>query len=245
MDQASWPSVVRMLIVGLFGIAGGSALTLKLAGVDAAVAFGRLGGIWLAVGFAGALLLLKQSKKNIHAYLYLCALNINIGCTSLLLGISIPLFIRYDLTTWVGRFLALYCALLLIHQIWRFHKHFISRWNRNKDKAFSKAYDPVKRTIFIDDFIHHLNVEANLILPIRSTLVRDLFYVALLFSMLVGLNFRKLFPEASALAWGIPSFTAFPALVMISLLRIEVAIKIKSFERATGQKMIPADRFAK
>lgn len=228
-----------MLLMGTAAVGGGSALSGLLADSDAAIVFAYIGSAWLLLGFGSIVWLNNPSRNNSSAYLRASALRLNLGCTSMCLAMSLPILFVYCPASLVGGTLTAYATGLSIYQVCRVNQYVTNCWESYHAEAFAKCFDPADRTLKIEDFMKRLHINVQLFLPTESGLARDIVYVVLLIAMVCGLNLRKVFPEASALAWGIPSLTIATILFQVTFVRVRVAAKLRDKQHSMGIVFVP------
>jgi hypothetical protein len=239
MNSVSWSNVLILSVLGMSGIAGGAAMTAKLVNADAGMVFLCLGIAWLTVGFVGLILLRNYSRRRAIANLLFMALGINVGGTSMTLGVSLPLFWLHGPSSLTGGILIGYFVIVLFYQAWRAYGNFAACWEKNHERTFATFYNPVSGTIHVEPLMRQLRLNADLFLPERLEFLNGVASLGLIMSMVIGLNLRNVYPEFSAFAWGIPALTLTAVLLQMSFLRVLLSMKIGELEKSAGTKIGP------
>lgn len=218
---------------------GGAGIAVKLVDEKAAIEFLWVGLIWTSLGTAGMIWLGLLSRQRAIAYLFFTGLFCIAGIMSVFVGITLPLFWLYSPTSQVGASLIGNFLIALVYQLWRGSLHFNECWRANKDRAMADLYAPDRSTLDIEPMIRSLHIQADLFLPFRSEAVKASVSVGLFLSMIVGLNLRKIYPEFSSFAWGIPALTMSAVCVQMAFIRLLLASKVRDIERSLARNLLP------
>lgn len=238
MNSVPFNLVLLFGTLGLGALLGGGAMTTvftsELAGIQS-LYWG--GGLW-SLGVAGLIGLQRNAQKHAAGVLQFMALATNIGFTSILTAISLPLIFSSKSLTTIITFV-LYTMIVLTYQLWRAKKHFTEQWITNNSLALAKSYHTSRSTISITTLLKHLNFRSDIFFPANWVLAKALMGLLLIFLMVISLNFRKLYPELSALAGGISAITGAIMFVQLSFLPLLVARQIRILEKSSGKIISP------
>lgn len=217
-------------------------ITEKLAGEIAATKALVVGSGWALLGTLSVLCAWRFSFQRALLYQLYDGFLIFFGANSMLLAVAMPLFFAFEPTSAVAAALAGYSIAILIYQVLCANRHFAERWAQNQEHALTKALNRQLKQLNTDVFINSLNLEAVLALPGKLSRFGVLILGLMLISMVVGLNLRKLFPQFSAFAYGIPALTFLSVTTQIVLFRVLIAYKLIGIEREIGAVLAPTDR---
>jgi hypothetical protein len=217
---------------------GGWALTDQLAGEQA-------GHDFLIVGAAVvvALLLLQSAfylpGRNRLIYQLRFAVTCTLPPVWLMLCLLLP---TYWLQTIRGDIKTLTAAAVVVLCVVNFRKgvrEFDGKWSDNGRESFGTLYDSGKSALDWSRVVQPMRLEAVLYVPgIPSKAVPILSMLMVVF-MLLGLGLRKVFPEFSMFAWGIPCGIAMSVLVQMAGMGVAQVSKIKELEKMIGKKIRP------
>lgn len=233
--------------VGLTAILSGSSalvayiITDKLAGNAAAARALYAGLAWAIAGTLSVLYAWRCASRSAPLYQLYDGVLIFFGANSLLLAVAMPLFFAFPPTSIVGTALAAYALAVFTYQGLRAYRHFEARWSLNRDRALARALHIQSSQLNTDVLIKCLKLEAELLLPGKLSRFGFLISFLMLTSMVIGLNLRKLYPQFSAFAYGIPALTFLSVTTQIALFRVLIARKLIDVQRKLGTVLAPTD----
>jgi hypothetical protein len=235
-------SIFTQVALGMGGVAAGAIITTKLVDSTAATKLLVGGAFWIGLLALALGALYPLSRRSAIAYLCFIGVAIAVGLTSILLGLSMPLFFLYGPSTAIGATLVGYFAAMLCYQARRGYLLFEENWEQRGEQLWSKFYNRTTATLMVEKLSYNLRFNADLLLPINNELVKGLVSLGLVVSMLAGLNLRHVFPEFSAFAWGIPSLTLSTVLIQMSYVRFLLAFQVWKLQKASGTIVAPDSR---
>lgn len=203
MEVVNFGKLLLSLSILAFSSVFGWLLTYKIAGAEAGV---EALAICLAIAgltfvFQIAIYFAIQDRLFYIAMFY-GAFGLNL--VWFMFSLFMPIF-------WVDSvpLLAKYCAsgilvFLCVVNIRRGFRQFADRWRSVGDPLVIGRVDAKLRTIDWERIQKRLRYDADIFIPGLPQNVTSVLSVLLVLSMLVGLNFRTVYPVFSVFAWGIP-----------------------------------------
>jgi hypothetical protein len=233
----SLPGVAKACSLALIGVTGGALITEKVAGEEAAYLAFFSGIAWVVIGTSGLLLLLKSAKRRAIANGFFVVLWVALGLNTFLLAIAAPLLWSYSPLSTVGTSLWAYTFVVLAYQLWRGYCHFSDCWSARQASVLSSVYQRTATAVDVEGVVQGLQVKPNLFLPRSIAFLENAISAALIASMLIGLSFRKLYPEGSAFAWGIPALTIVAVGAQIAFIRALLTLQLWRIEKQLGIRL--------
>ena len=117
---------------------------------------------------------------------------------------------------------------------------FKKRWCE-KTPAVKKYYDFSRKSLDWNKIARSLHLSVSLYIPGVSPRITPILSVVLIVSMVLGLNFRKIYPSLSVFAWGIPCIILSSMLIQMIAMNIAQALKVVELEAEMGAEIGPAN----
>jgi hypothetical protein len=217
---------------------GGWALTEQLAGKEAGQEF-----LIVGAAFVVALLLLQSAfylpGRNRLVYQLRFAVTCTLAPAWLLLCLLLP---AYWLQTIGGDIKMLTAAAVVVLCAVNFRKgfrEFAGKWPDKGKESFAKVYDSGTSVLDWSRVVQPMRLEAVLYVPGIPSKAVPILSLLMIVSMLLGLGLRKVFPEFSIFAWGIPCGIAMSVLVQLAGMGVAQVSKIKELEKKIGKEIRP------
>jgi hypothetical protein len=234
MKLVSVSSISLSAVFGGLAVFMAYSLTSKFADETAASQVLRVGVLLLISGLAAMLILMRPARRSAIARVIFAAIFVLFGLGTLPVALALPLFLVFPSTSALGLGIYAYAVTFTSYQLARAHQDFSICWATNQEQAFSRYQNATNRVMNTELFLEDLGVEPRFYLPGPLQALEGLLSVALVLSMLAGLNLRKVFPEFSCVAWGIPALTCAAIFLEIVLIRVRLAVRLWGLQRVTG-----------
>ncbi|NNG25329.1 hypothetical protein [Telluria aromaticivorans] len=232
----SYVSLSTFMCVG--GVAGGGAITHKLAGYNAALSFAKFGACMvLALLLVQLILSLKGQKRAI--YLILFNMAFTFGIVVFMSCLILPLFWVPAIESNVKLSLLLVSASLWIVNIKRGIDIFNLRWTDAGGKLLLRYYRKQEREIDWNGILGSLKMSIAIYMPGVPEVLNPLVSILIVISMLAGLSLRSIFPEASLFAWGVPIIIVISLIMQMVGFGIAQFLTLNSLEREAGAQIRP------
>jgi hypothetical protein len=239
MNKIPLSLVLLFSSLGAFAVAGGTAMTSKLVGSEAAYSFFISTAALLAISVAALAYLRIWSQRRAVAFLWFWSLALNVGLTSILLAITLPLFGMNGVFSLGSAILAGYFLTILGYQLWKANRHFADSWDKHHRTALAVCYDPKLSVIYTKPLMHHLKIGSVMFFPKKLEFLNKVIWVPLLIALVAGLSLRHAFPLFSAICAGIPALTVIALLMQWTFFPLLIAAKIRELESTSGKHIAP------
>ena len=228
-----------LLFMSLFlmgaGTMSGWAVTDTLAGHSAAVSFLWFGLTVFLIVFAVQVFLFVMARTRLF-YQIIFSSSLMVSVTWLMMCLVLPIY-------WVSA-ISLFARIgIFIFTVWLFAcngyvgvRGFKSRWEE-KNPATKKYYNSKQSSLDWDKITKSLHFSITVHIPGVSHRVMPFLSVPIIFSMILGLNFRNMYPTASVFAWGIPCIIVSSSFIQMISISIAQAFKIIEIEDQIGAKI--------
>lgn len=229
----------NLLFMSLFLTCGGTlsgwAVADTLAGRSAGVSFLRFGLTIFFIVFAVQVFLFFRARTRLfYQIIFSSSLVASVAWLMMCLVIPIYWMSAISLSIRVGIFL--FTIWLFICNSFEGARQFRRRWAERNPVA-KKYYDSKKSTLDWDKIAESLNFSIAIHIPGVSQKIAPYLSVLVIISMILGLNFRKVYPTASVLAWGIPCIILSSALIQMISFGLAQAFKILEIEEQVGARI--------
>lgn len=220
------------------GTAGGWALTYKLAGEDAALSFLHLGVVTVLIISLTQVVFFKVGKRRM---IYRVLLNIAFisGIIWFMLCLLLPVLWLESVGGAEKTGLFLFLLVLCAANVSKASQQFKSKWDVKGESALARHYNRSDNTIDWPKILAQMKFSFELYVPGIPERMNHFIAVAIVLSMLVGLNLRSSFPTFSLFAWGIPSCFVISVIVQMIGLGIAQITKLKALEKKFGGPIAP------
>jgi hypothetical protein len=235
MKKITFGLLFVSLVLLCSGSAVGWAIADKLAGDEASRDF-----LILSIALASPLYLAQVILFFLsRARLFLQIAFISVFVTSLLLfmlSLASPILWIAEVGKTLKMFIVSFSAVLFAIKAYEGIRGFEEKWVERKG-AITKLYNADRRTLDWERFVVSLKLSFSLFPPRVPVWIERGLTVVLVFSMVVGLSLRKVYPIFSVFAWGVPCIIASSTLVQIMAVNIMQAVKVMQLEKAMGVKI--------
>lgn len=228
-----------LLFMSLFllcgGTLGGWALASKLAGQEAALNFLYFGFSFVFIVFAGQLFLFFKAKNRLIYQVAFSAF-LTLPVIWLMMCLVLPMYWVPAITTLVKVGVAAFAIFLFICNGVEGVREFEKKWHEKKLTP-RKYYNPSKSSLDWDKVTNSLHLSVSVHIPGVPQKVVPFLSVLILLSMILGLNFRNIYPTISMFAWGIPCIIVSAAFIQTVSIGIAQAFKVVEIEEEVGEKI--------
>ena len=220
------------------GTAGGWALTFKLAGEDAALSFLYIGVVTVLVMSLTQVVFFEIGKRRM---IYRVMFNIAFisGIIWFMLCLLLPVLWLRSVGSAEKTVLFLFLLVLCAANVFRASQQFKSKWDAEGESALARHYNSKNNTIDWPKILKQMKFSFELYVPGIPERMNPFISVAIVLSMLVGLNLRNYFPTFSLFAWGIPSCFIISVVVQMIGLCIAQITKLIALEKKYGGAIAP------
>lgn len=227
-------SIFLSAFLSIGATAGGWAITSALAGEVAARSFLHL-SISIVTGMLGLHTLLFMKIKDRACYLVLFNIFAAFGVLWMMLCLVLPLFWMESIDV-SGKILTILFSIVLFYlNVVRGMRTFRARWDSVGERLLGKYYKADRGVVEWVEIVNSLKLPFSIYIPGIPKRLEPILSVVLVISMLAGLSFRKLSPEFSVFAWGIPSIVCIAAILqMIGCILGQLSI-LRELEKRDGK----------
>lgn len=220
------------------GVAGGWAITHKLAGGGAALSFVKFGACMvLALLMAQLILSMKGQKRAI--YLILFNMAFIAGIVVFLSCLILPLFWVPAINFNIKSTFLLISAALWICNVKQGIKIFDGKWEDVGGELLLRYYRKREGEINWNGIIGSLKISIAIYMPGIPEVLNPLISTLIVISMLTGLSLRNVFPEASLFAWGVPIIVVISLVMQMVGFGIAQILKLNNLEKESGAWIRP------
>jgi hypothetical protein len=231
--------VFLFLSLGAFAVVSGTAMTNKFVDTDSAYNFLLFATAFLFLATGAMILLRRWSRRRAYAYLWFWSLSLNVGLTSILVAITLPLLGMNGLFSLSTYILGVYFFAILAYQLWKANSNFTAAWKKYHRSALSTCYDTNRSVIDTRPLMRLLRLGSATSLSPRQEF-RDKFILGIfIVSLSAGINLRHLFPVLSVILSGLPLLTVIALLSKWTFFPLLIARKIRALERIAGEHIAP------
>lgn len=184
--------------------AGGWAITSKLASDAAAISFLYF-SIPIVIGVLTLQAVLLTKIKDRACYLLLFNISATFGVLWMMSCLVLPLFWMESIPVSIKTLTIWFSTILFYLNIKRGRWIFRVRWESVGEKLLGDYYKSDRGVINWMGVVSSLKLPLSVYIPGIPKKSEPILTAVLVISMLAGLSFRKIFPEFSVFAWGIPS----------------------------------------
>jgi hypothetical protein len=203
MEVVTPGKLLLSVVLLAFSTLAGWVLTLKLAGDEAGnqalVVCLVIAGLTLVAELA-AYFAIRDRLMFVSVFYAVFGLNV----VWFMLSLFIPIY-WLDSVPEAAKWLAsAILAFLGAANLMRGYRQFKEKWDGFQDPIGVGKVNRTSQTIDWERIQKHLRIDADIFIPGLPRNVTSLLSVLLIISMLVGLNFRSVYPVFSLYAWAIP-----------------------------------------
>lgn len=237
-----FPWLYYWLFTGLSFISaiGSGAISKTIAGWPAAKLSWMIAFCLVAIYSFMAAIFWYRQRNSVRNSFYVIA-SVCVSLMSLALALAIPVFYILPIWTPAGLLLlALFLAITSMQLIMAF-TYFNKQWELKGEKLLHASIKNNK--LDMDLFNKKFKTSAPNITDISPPWLGFSVKALLILSLLIGLNFRKIYPILSAFAWAIPSMIIVGVLSQIALMAILRGYRIAAFEKRLGTKLMTYSSF--
>lgn len=195
--------------------AGGWAITKKLAGNVAGVSFLYL-GIPVVIGILVFQVVLFMRIKDRVYYLVMFNIFAVFGVVWMMLCLVLPLFWMDSIGISVKLLTIWFSIVLFYLNIARGMCTFRLRWEDIGEKLLLEYYKSDRGIIEWAGIVNSLKLSLSIYVPGIPKKFEPILSALLVMSMLAGLSVRKIFPEFSVFAWGIPAIICIATILQMT-----------------------------
>jgi hypothetical protein len=112
-------------------------------------------------------------------------------------------------------------------------------WKLRGEGVYARCYDVRDNTIDWLKILNSMRLSATLYIPGLPASVVPVLSAVLIFFLIFGLNFRKVFPLFSLLSWGVAITIITPIFVQMIGFNIAHALKVRELEKKIGKRIRP------
>lgn len=218
------------------GTVGGGAITLKLAGGDAAVSFMWMGAsatiLILAVQVS---LYLFDSDRTFYRQLFGVAFGVTL--VWFMLCLFLPVFFIATVSIAWKVVIAVIFSYICVLNFREGINYFNRKWEEKGERFFVENYDGRSDAIDWLRVVKPMHLTVRLYVPGVPERVTPLVAVGIIISMVLGLNLRNTFPVFGAFAWGIPSGLIVSIFVQMIGIGWAQVVRIAKIEKDAGRKL--------
>ena len=214
-------------------------MTNRLVDSDSAFKFLIVAASLLFLATGAMIFLRRWSRRRAIAYLWFWSLALNVGLTSILLAITLPLFGMNGLFSISSYVLGGYFFTMLGYQLWKAHSTFAVSWENHHLPALSVCYDENRSVIYTRPLMRLLKLGAVMFFPPKLEFLNKVIWVPFLVALVAGLNLRHFFPVLSAILSGVPALTVIALLLQWTFFPLLIAKKIRVLEIRSGELIAP------
>jgi hypothetical protein len=236
-NPRSYISLSTFMCAG--GVAGGGALTHKLAGADAAILFLKFGAFMVLALLAVQIMLTMKSQKR-AIYLVLFNMAFVLGIIGFMLCLLLPLF-WIPVIGFLPKLLSILVSIWLwVANLYKGIKIFESRWSSIGAKLLSRYYKREQGEIDWSGLLGEMKMSVSIYIPGVSKKFIPLMSMFIAVSMLAGLSLRNVFPKFSAFAWGVPVIVVISLIVQMIGFGVAQFMTLNALERENGAPIRPS-----
>lgn len=226
------------LFLSLGGVAGGCAITYKLAGYEAALSFLWFGALVVAALLIGQTILAIKSEGR-TTYLVLFNISFILGLVWFMLCLILPMFWVPGIGLTAKWCLSLAALGLCSVNVSRGVMLFRSRWTQVGAELLSRFYDRKRKAIEWQKLVAALRMSVSIYIPGVPDKVNPFISVAIVFSMIAGLTLRNVFPLFSLFAWGIPIVIVVSLVMQMIGFALGQLMEVAALEKKDGNMIRP------
>lgn len=236
MTDASWKTLfLSFALISASTICGG-ALTDKLAGGEARNSFLLFGAsIVTGIIILQAALFLNRDRGLICGLLFGTSLGLTI--VWFMLCLYLPLFWIDSIKIHIKLLLIASTICLCFCSFVAAFRQFNEKWKVQGESLFAKHYRSNGSTVAWIKVTTAMKLSCRLYIPLIPQNITPILSVMLVFSMIAGLNLRKIFPVFSIFSWGIPASVVVSMFVQLMGLGFAQIAQIAALEKQVGQKI--------
>lgn len=220
------------------GNLGGWALTYKMAGPSAAGEFLYLAALTTSSLFASQVILYYFAKKRLARQLAFLALG-GLSLVWFVLCLLLPILWMPSINEIVKSGMVGASVLLFLSNYWLGMRKFKAGW-REKNPSVDKYFDSREATLQWDELEKTWRLPISIFVPGVPKKAEPALSILLVLFMLLGLNFRKVYPAFSVFAWGIPCILLSSTIIQILAIKVAEACKVFQMEEDLGAEITPA-----
>ncbi len=232
----SYVTLSTLMCVG--GVAGGGAITHKMAGYNAALSFVKFGVCMVLMLLMVQMILSVKGQKRV-IYLILFRMTFTFGIVGFMLCLILPLFWVAEIGLNAKISLSLISLGLWMVNVKRGIEIFNLKWADVGKKLLSRYYRESEAEIDWDGIVGSLKMSVTIYMPGVSGALNPIVSILIVISMLAGLSLRNVFPEVSLFAWGVPIIIAISLIVQMLGFGIAQYLKLNALEKEAGIQIKP------
>jgi hypothetical protein len=233
------PDMKSLLFMSLFlmcaGTLSGWAVVDTLAGHPAGVSFLRFGLIIFFIVCAMQVFLFVMAPTRLF-YQLIFSSSLLVSLTWMMMCLIMPIYWMPAISQSVRAGIFLLAFWLFACNGFKGSGQFKKRWGE-KNPAAKEYYDSKQSTLDWDEITKSLSVSITVHIPGVSQRIMPFLFIPIILSMILGLNFRKVYPTASVFAWGIPCIIFSSSLIQMISFGIAQAFKILEIEDQVGARI--------
>lgn len=238
MSNKLFPYVYLSTFMCVAGVAGGWAITHKLAGGGAALSFLKFGAC-MVLALLSAQLILSMKGQRRAIYLILFNMAFIAGVVVFLSCLILPLLWVPAISFKVKSSFLLISAALWICNVKQGIKIFDGKWKDVGGKLLLRYYRKGESQVNWNGIIGSLKMSITIYMPGVPEILNPIISIFIVVSMLAGLSLRNVFPEASLFAWGIPIVIVISLVMQMVGSGIAQILKLNDLEKESGTRIRP------
>jgi hypothetical protein len=236
-EKVTYNWLFLCLLLLCAGNASGWAIARNIAGSDEGAAFFYFGLTFSSIIFLVQALIFARARKRLVFHLIFRAAS-GLSLLWYMLCLAFPIFWMPVVDIYSKIALAAFSVLLFACNGREGVRTFERRWCE-KTPAVNKYYDLRRKSLDWNKIVNSLHLSVSLYIPGVSPRIIPLLSVFLILSMMLGLNFRRMYPSLSVFAWGIPCIILSSTLIQMMAMNIAQALKVVELEAEMGAKIRP------
>lgn len=217
-------------VILLFGTAGGSLMTRKMAGGAAGWSFFSFALPFCAAIFACQCLVFPKARARLLYQLLFLGL-LGLTMTWFMLSIILPVFWISPMAAMPKAVLAVVFAAILAYNLVFGWRTLNQRWPGLGLPAFEQQFKPRDGTVDWDHVMRDMRIAPAIILPGVPDRWSAAVWIAIVAGVISGLVMKSAWPTFSAFSWSIPAILVTACINQFSGAYFAQAIKVRQLER--------------
>lgn len=223
--------------ISAFTVLGGGAVSRAVADWDAAYIAWSIGTVWFIIRSLVSIILWQKQRISTRFSIY-CGVLLGLDLTSFMLALGLPVFFIVPAWSLAGGGLVAIWGYIMYKHLLLAEIHFRQRWRERSKEVLDKTIK--ENDIDLDKLSNILRLEPQNLSNHKNEKLSFVLKGGLITLMLLGLNFRKQFPELSAIAWSFPALFIASILLQYVIMGISLAREVGILERNRGIPLRPS-----
>lgn len=234
MENLSFKAVLLCFCLLCIGDLSGWAIAYKMAGDVAGKSFLYFSAIVTITIFIVQLSVFGATRGRLVGQLLLRAFT-GFSLVWFMLSLVLPVLWMQQISISAKGALLIISSILFGCNVIVGFRHFEKRW-AEKSLTVEKFVNKKDMTIDWHKISKSLHLSVSVRIPGMPLWTEPILYIAIILSMIAGLNLRKVFPVFSVFAWGIPCVIASSAIIQMIAINFAQAYKLVDLEKKMGLK---------